>query len=64
MRSYGNDKMLSLMREAINICAHGSMWHLKHMLWAQSHGLQGHKRLNRYESKCDREHYINAELLH
>lgn len=61
MRSYGNGKMLSLMREAINICAHGSMWHLKHMLWAQSHGLQGHKRLNRYESKCDREHYIKMQ---
>lgn len=61
MRSYGNDKMLSLMREAINIGAHGSMWHLKHMLWAQSHGLQGHKRLNRYESKCDRDHYIKLQ---
>ena len=61
LKSYGNAKMLSLMREAINIEAHGSMWHLKHMLWAQSHGLQGHKRLNRYESKCDREHYIKMQ---
>lgn len=61
MRSYGNDKMLELMRDAINIGAHGSMLHLKYMLWAQSHGLQGHKRLNRYESKCDREHYIKLQ---
>lgn len=61
MRNYGNDKMLELMRKAINISAHGSMWHLKHMLWAQSRGLQGHKRLNRLESKCDREHYIKMQ---
>ena len=61
MRNYCNDKMLDLMRDAINIGAHGSMWHLKHMLWAQSHGLQGHKRLNRYESKCDRDHYIKMQ---
>lgn len=61
MRSYGNDQMLDLMQEAINIGAHGEMWHHKHMLWAQSRGLQGHKRLNRYESKCDREHYIKMQ---
>lgn len=61
MRNYGNDKMLELMREAINIGAHGSMWHHKHMLWAQSNGLQGHKRLNRYESQCDRDHYIKMQ---
>lgn len=61
MRNYGNDKMLSLMRDAINIGSHGSMLHLKYMLWTQSHGFQGHKRLNRYESKCDREHYIKLQ---
>lgn len=61
MRSYGTEKLLDLMREAINIGAHGSMWHHKHMLWAQSRGLQGHKRLNRWESKCDREHYIKLQ---
>lgn len=61
MRNYGNDKMMDLMREAIDIGAHGSMWHHKHMLWAQSNGLQGHKRLNRYESKCDRDHYIKIQ---
>ena len=61
MKNYGNDQMLDLMLEAINIGANGSMWHHKHMLWAQSHGLQGHKRLNRYESKCDRDHYIKMQ---
>lgn len=61
MRSYGNSQMLDLLREAVNIGAHGSMWHHKHMLWAQSKGLQGHKRLNRYESKCDRDHYIKIQ---
>lgn len=61
MKNYGNDRSIALMREAINISAHGSMWHLKHMLWTQYHGLQGHKRLNRLESKCDREHYIKMQ---
>lgn len=61
MRSYGSKEMLDLMREAITIGAHGCMWHHKHMLWAQSHGLQGHKRLNRWESQCDREHYISLQ---
>lgn len=61
MRSYGTEKLLDLMREAINIGAHGSMWHHKHMLWAQSRGLQGHKRLNRLESRGDREHYIKLQ---
>lgn len=61
MRSYGNEKMLELLRETVNIGAHGCMWHNKHMLWAQSHGLQGHKRLNRYEAECDRKHYIKLQ---
>lgn len=61
MKHYGNEQMLDLMREAINIGAHGSMWHHKHMLWCQAHGLQGHKRLNRHESRCDREHYIKMQ---
>lgn len=61
MKSYATERMLELMREAINIAAHGEVWHHKHMLWAQSHGLQGHKRLNRYESTCDRDHYIKMQ---
>ena len=61
MKSYGDKKLNDLMHKAINIGAHGSMWHHKHMLWAQAHGLQGHKRLNRYESKCDRDHYIKMQ---
>lgn len=61
MKSYGNEKMTTLIQEAINIGAHGSMWHHKMMLWAQSRGLQGHKRLNRWESKCDRDHYIKMQ---
>ena len=31
------------------------------MLWVQSMGLQGHKRLNRYESGKDRAHYIELQ---
>lgn len=61
MKSYGTDKALERMQEAINITAHGAMWHHKHMLWAQFHGLQGHKRLNRYESRCDLEHMIQIQ---
>lgn len=61
MKTYGNAQVIDLMREAINISAHGEMWHHKHMLWAQSKGLQGHKRLNRYESGCDRCHYIKMQ---
>lgn len=61
MKSYGTAQAINLLREAINIGAHGEMWHHKHMLWCQSKGLQGHKRLNRYESKCDREHYIKMQ---
>lgn len=53
--------MLELLRKAVNIGANGDVWHHAHMLWAQSIGLQGHKRLNRYESKCDREHYIKIQ---
>jgi hypothetical protein len=49
------------MKDAINISAHGEMWHHKHMLWCQAHGLQGHKRLNRYESGEDRAHYIKMQ---
>lgn len=69
MKNYGNEQALELLREAINISARGEMWHHKHMLWAQSKGLQGHKRLNRYESTCDRAHYIKIprtppQLLH
>lgn len=61
MKNYGNVEAIDLMRQAINISANGEMWHHKHMLWAQSKGLQGHKRLNRYESKCDRKHYIKMQ---
>lgn len=61
MKTYGNSKVYDLLQEAINIAAKGSMWHHKHMLWTQAHGLQGHKRLNRYESNCDREHYIKLQ---
>lgn len=61
MKNYGNDQMIALMREAINIGAHGEMWHHRHMLWAQAAGFQGHKRLNRYESCKDREHYIEMQ---
>lgn len=61
MKSYGNAKAIDLMREAINISANGEIWHHKHMLWAQSRGLQGHKRLNRYESARDRCHYIRMQ---
>jgi hypothetical protein len=31
------------------------------MLWAQMHGLQGHKRLHRHESREDREQYIRIQ---
>lgn len=61
MKNYGNEHMLDLLREAVNLAAHGSMWHHKHMLWAQARGLQGHKRLNRFESNCDRAHYIKIQ---
>lgn len=61
MKSYGNEQTLDLLQKAINIGAHGEMWHHKHMLWAQSKGLQGHKRLNRYESTCDRAYYIKMQ---
>lgn len=58
MKSYATPEMLSLLKEAVNIGAHGEMWHHAHMLWAQSIGLQGHKRLNRYEAAHDRAQYI------
>jgi ferritin len=58
LRSYGTQQMMELLTEAVNIAAHGSMWHEKHMVWTQAHGLQGHKRLNRYESAKDRTQYI------
>lgn len=61
MKSYGTPEMLELLREAVNIEAHGEVWHHQHMLWAQSMGLQGHKRLNRYESGKDRAHYIKLQ---
>lgn len=61
MRSYGTPEMLELLREAVNIGANGEAWHHAHMLWAQSMGLQGHKRLNRYESSKDRAHYIKLQ---
>lgn len=61
MKDYGTPEMLELLREAANIGAHGEVWHHKHMLWAQSMGLQGHKRLNRYESSKDRAHYIKLQ---
>lgn len=61
MKNYGTTEMLELLREAVNIGAHGEVWHHAHMLWAQSIGLQGHKRLNRYESGKDRAHYIKIQ---
>jgi hypothetical protein len=61
VRSYGNAHALELMKEAINIGANGEVWHHKHMLWCQAHGLQGHKRLNRYESGEDRAWYIQMQ---
>lgn len=61
MKSYGNAQALDLLREAISIAAHGEMWHRKHMLWAQSKGLQGHKRLNRHESACDWAHCVKMQ---
>lgn len=61
MIDYGTPEMLELLRDAINIGAHGEVWHHKHMLWSQSMGLQGHKRLNRYESGKDRAHYIKLQ---
>lgn len=61
MKNYGTPEMLELLREAVDIGAHGEMWHHAHMLWAQSMGLQGHKRLNRYESGKDRAHYIKLQ---
>lgn len=61
MKNYGTPEMLDLLREAVNIGAHGEVWHHTHMLWAQSMGLQGHKRLNRYESGKDLAHYIKLQ---
>lgn len=61
MKNYGTPETLELLREAVNIGANGEVWHHKHMLWAQSIGLQGHKRLNRYESCKDRAHYIKLQ---
>lgn len=61
MKSYASAEMLELLREAVNIGAHGEVWHHAHMLWAQSMGLQGHKRLNRYESGKDRAQYIKIQ---
>lgn len=61
MKSYATPEMLELLQEAVNIGANGEVWHHAHMLWAQSMGLQGHKRLNRYESSKDRKHYIKLQ---
>lgn len=61
MKSYGTPEMLELLHEAVNIWAHGEVWHHKHMLWAQSIGFQGHKRLNRRESGKDRARYIKLQ---
>lgn len=61
MKDYGTPEMLELLQDAVNIGAHGEAWHHKHMLWAQSVGLQGHKRLNRYESCKDRAQYIKLQ---
>jgi hypothetical protein len=52
---------MELLRDAINIGANGEAWHHEMMLWTQASGLQGHKRLNRYESGEDREHYIRMQ---
>jgi hypothetical protein len=61
MRDYGNAKALALMQQAIDISANGEAWHHKMMLWTQASGLQGHKRLNRYESAEDRTHYVEMQ---
>lgn len=61
MNDYGSPEMLELLRQAVSIGAHGEMWHHAHMLWCQSRGLQGHKRLNWYESGRDRAHYIRLQ---
>lgn len=61
MKNYGTPEMLELLKMAVNIGANGEAWHHKHMLWAQSMGLQGHKRLNCYESGKDRAHYIKIQ---
>ena len=61
MKSYGNRQATDMLRQAIDIGAQGERWQHNHMLWAQIHGLQGHKRLNRYESCCDREHTIKLQ---
>lgn len=61
MKDYGTPELLALLREAVNIGANGEVWHHAHMLWAQSMGSQGHKRLNRYESGKDRAHYIKLQ---
>jgi hypothetical protein len=54
LKSYGNDRVIALLTQAANMAAHGQMFHHKMMLWAQSHGFQGHKRLHRVESGKDR----------
>jgi hypothetical protein len=61
MTDYGNTKALALLKQAVDISAHGEAWHHKMMLWAQSHGLQGHKRLHRHESQEGRDQYIRIQ---
>lgn len=61
MKSYGTQRGLDLMRQAINVGANGEVWHHKHMLWCQANGLQGHKRLNRFESGEDRAWYVKMQ---
>jgi hypothetical protein len=61
MTNYGTTRVLELLKEAVTIGAHGEMWHHEHMMWAQTQGLQGHKRLNRLESGRDRAFYIRLQ---
>jgi hypothetical protein len=61
LRSYGNEKIVALLQEAVDIEAHGEALHHEMMLWCQAHGLQGHKRWHRWNSGEDRRHYIRLQ---
>lgn len=61
MKGYSNEDTINLLTEAVDIAANGETWHHKHMLWSQSFGLQGHKRLNRYESSEDRRQMVRIQ---
>lgn len=62
METYLKDnEPLKLIKEAINISAHGETFHNKMMLFSQSMGFQGLKRLHRYNSEKDRKHYVEMQ---